>query len=62
MQWSEVIDNPYFKNLPFKIEPCRLRNPLLPTAFVGKWWANDKAVYPTRLRGRIDDPTRKALP
>ena len=20
MQWSEVIDNPYFKNLPFKIE------------------------------------------
>jgi Uma2 family endonuclease len=20
MQWSEVVDNPYFKNLPFKIE------------------------------------------
>ena len=20
MQWSEVIDNPYFKDLPFKIE------------------------------------------
>jgi hypothetical protein len=20
MQWSEVIDSPYFKNLPFKIE------------------------------------------
>jgi hypothetical protein len=20
MQWSEVIDNPYFENLPFKIE------------------------------------------
>ncbi len=20
MQWSELIDNPYFKNLPFKIE------------------------------------------
>ena len=23
MQWSEVIDNPYFKNLPFKIELIR---------------------------------------
>lgn len=20
MQWSEVVDNPYFENLPFKIE------------------------------------------
>jgi Uma2 family endonuclease len=25
MQWSEVIDNPYFKNLPFKIELNRYR-------------------------------------
>lgn len=32
MQWSEVVDNPYFKNLPFKIELNRFGQILMSPA------------------------------
>ena len=32
MQWSEVIDNPYLRNLPFKIELNQFGQVLMSTA------------------------------
>jgi len=33
-------------------QPCRMGSAFLPTAFIGKWWASDKAVCPSYMANR----------
>ena len=42
-----------YKNVAAK--PCRVGNAFLPTMYIGKWWANDKAVCPpyTTIKSKV---------